>query len=61
VTSSGWQPRRVTTDDSTTAGPGEGGWPALPLDRWQDSRDTVHLWSQIVGMLRLALAPTVNH
>ena len=37
------------------------GWPALPVDRWQDTRDTVHLWTQIVGMLRLALTPSVNH
>jgi hypothetical protein len=37
------------------------GWPPLPLADWQDSRDTVHLWTQIVGKTRLALAPTVNH
>jgi hypothetical protein len=39
----------------------DGGWPALPLDRWQDTRDTLHLWSQVVGKTRLALAPPVNH
>jgi hypothetical protein len=37
------------------------GWPALPLADWQDTRDTVHLWTQIVGKTRLALTPRVNH
>ena len=36
-------------------------WPALPLDAWRDTRDTVHLWSQIVGKTRLAMAPRENH
>jgi len=36
-------------------------WPPLPLDSWQETRDTVHLWCQIVGKTRLALAPRENH
>lgn len=36
-------------------------WPALPLDEWRDTRDTLQLWTQIVGKVRLALAPMVNH
>jgi hypothetical protein len=36
-------------------------WPALPLREWSDTRDTLHLWTQIVGKTRLALAPMVNH
>lgn len=36
-------------------------WPALPVRQWQDTRDTVHLWTQIVGKVRLALAPAANH
>jgi len=36
-------------------------WPALPLAQWQDTRDTLHLWTQVVGKVRLALAPPVNH
>ncbi|MFI5242372.1 MAG: DUF5996 family protein [Gemmatimonadales bacterium] len=36
-------------------------WPPLPLAEWQDTRDTLHLWTQIVGKTRLALAPAVNH
>jgi hypothetical protein len=36
-------------------------WPAMPLDQWQPTRDTVHLWTQIVGKTRLALGPPLNH
>ena len=36
-------------------------WPALPLDAWRETKDTLHLWTQIVGKIRLALAPMVNH
>ena len=34
-------------------------WPALP--DWSDTRDTLHLWTQIVGKIRLALTPWTNH
>ena len=40
---------------------GTGVWPALPVAAWEDTRDTLHLWSQIVGKVRLALEPWVNH
>jgi hypothetical protein len=36
-------------------------WPRLTLSEWADSRDTVHMWLQIVGKVRLALMPMVNH
>ncbi|MGW6332411.1 DUF5996 family protein [Nocardia rhamnosiphila] len=36
-------------------------WPALRVDDWADTRDTLHMWTQIVGKLRLARAPMVNH
>lgn len=36
-------------------------WPTLPLSEWTDTCDTLHLWTQIVGKLRLALTPMVNH
>lgn len=36
-------------------------WPALPLDEWRQTRDTLHRWTQIVGKIRLALTPLVNH
>jgi Family of unknown function (DUF5996) len=37
------------------------GWPVLPLESWEQSRDTLHLWTQIVGKTRLALSPPLNH
>ena len=36
-------------------------WPALPLAEWRDTYATLHMWSQIVGKVRLALSPRVNH
>jgi len=36
-------------------------WPALPLAQWKDTYGTLHMWTQIVGKIRLALAPLVNH
>lgn len=37
-------------------------WPKLPpLDAWQDTCATVHLWTQVVGKVRLALGPRLNH
>jgi hypothetical protein len=36
-------------------------WPSLPLEAWQDTYVTLHMWTQIVGKIRLALAPPVNH
>ncbi len=36
-------------------------WPALPLAAWQETYATLHMWTQMVGKVRLALAPMVNH
>ena len=36
-------------------------WPELTLADWVDTRDTLHLWTQVVGKVRLALEPMVNH
>ena len=36
-------------------------WPALAYAAWQDTCNTLHLWTQIVGKVKLALAPMVNH
>jgi hypothetical protein len=36
-------------------------WPELPLAEWQDTCSTLHMWTQIVGKTRLALAPMENH
>ena len=36
-------------------------WPALPFAEWQDTYATLHMWTQIVGKVRLAQAPMLNH
>jgi hypothetical protein len=36
-------------------------WPALPLDSWRETRDTLHMYMQIAGKICLALTPRVNH
>ena len=36
-------------------------WPSLPLAEWRETQDTLHMWMQIVGKTRLALAPRQNH
>jgi hypothetical protein len=38
-----------------------GEWPRLRVDDWIPTRDTLHMWTQIVGKIRLAHAPLVNH
>ncbi len=35
-------------------------WPALPLDEWRATQETLHRWTQIVGKLKLALTPFLN-
>ena len=37
------------------------GWPDLPLAEWADTCTTLHLWTQVVGKIRLAHAPMINH
>ncbi|HKS88836.1 MAG TPA: DUF5996 family protein, partial [Stellaceae bacterium] len=42
--------------------PDEGAvWPALPYAEWRDTAATLQLWTQIVGKVRLALTPWLNH
>ena len=36
-------------------------WPALPLDSWRETYATLHMWTQIVGKVRMRLTPLVNH
>ena len=40
---------------------GSGAWPQLRVADWTATRDTLHLWTQVVGKIRLAKAPMVNH
>jgi hypothetical protein len=47
----------VEANPNNASGP----WPALPLEAWRDTCATLHLWTQIVGKLQLALSPPLNH
>ncbi|SEN93424.1 hypothetical protein SAMN05216267_101362 [Actinacidiphila rubida] len=39
----------------------EAGWPKLSVDDWSATRETLHMWAQIVGKVRLSHAPLINH
>jgi hypothetical protein len=36
-------------------------WPELPFDQWKETCETLHMWLQVVGKIRLKLSPYVNH
>jgi hypothetical protein len=36
-------------------------WPPLPLDAWRPTYRSLHMWTQVVGKIRMALAPPLNH
>ncbi len=36
-------------------------WPDLPLGAWRDTRETLHLWTQVPGKVRLSFTPWLNH
>ena len=36
-------------------------WPRLRVADWADTKETLHMWTQIVGKVRMAYAPAVNH
>src|SRR6476660_9534860 len=36
-------------------------WPPLPFAEWNDTAITLHMWTQIVGKIRLTLSPWTNH
>jgi hypothetical protein len=54
-TSSNNTPARL--DDKSIDAP----WPELTLSAWNDTRENLHLWTQVVGKVRLALEPMINH
>lgn len=49
----------TATTDRPPSGPTP--WPALPVAAWADTRDTLQLWTQIVGKVRMVNTPLVNH
>lgn len=36
-------------------------WPPLSYDEWKDTQQTLHMWTQVVGKIRLSLEPLTNH
>jgi len=40
---------------------GAGGWPSIPVAGWSDTRDTLQLYTQVVGKVRMANEPLLNH
>lgn len=36
-------------------------WPSLPFAAWRDTCATLHMWTQVIGKIRLAQAPSINH
>jgi hypothetical protein len=46
---------------SSASDAGASGWPPLPYEEWKDTQATLHLWTQIVGKIRLAQTPWTNH
>jgi hypothetical protein len=36
-------------------------WPPLPYEEWKDTQSTLHLWTQVIGKIRLAQTPWTNH
>jgi hypothetical protein len=36
------------------------GWPSLMVDEWTATRETLHMWTQIVGKIRMAHMPLIT-
>lgn len=36
-------------------------WPALPFHEWKETSETLHMWTQVVGKVRMSLSPHINH
>lgn len=56
----------MTPDDATDTSPADApgtdaAWPRLPFDAWEETRYALHMWTQIVGKVRTALSPWINH
>ncbi len=51
----------MTSQTTPSGDAAEATWPELTLSTWEDTRDTFHMWTQVVGKVRLALEPMVNH
>ena len=58
---SGRQELIMATSDSTALPDSAECWPAIRLAEWKETYATLHMWTQIVGKIRLELTPKVNH
>jgi len=57
----GGMQREAAPRGGLTSATPDAAWPPLPLASWRDTYATLHMWTQIVGKTRLALAPMENH
>ena len=55
----GYAARRASYSVSVMSG--DAAWPPLPYSTWKSTSETLHLWTQIVGKIRLTLTPWLNH
>lgn len=51
----------METGDHAGLSPPLEAWPSLPLEEWRDTYATLHMWTQVVGKIRLEQAPAINH
>src|SRR3954452_15985639 len=60
VMKSSSETRRLDRTVSTKQDEVDEVWPALPYDEWKDTLDTLHMWTQVVGKVKLELVPFLN-
>jgi Family of unknown function (DUF5996) len=53
--------KHMESTNKTQQGERAESWPALPFEAWRDTYETLHMWTQIVGKVRMELSPFVNH
>jgi Family of unknown function (DUF5996) len=51
----------MTYPNSFGSAPSSDSWPSLPFQEWKDTYATLHMWTQIVGKIRLVHTPWINH
>jgi hypothetical protein len=52
---------RASAPDAAPPDSAAAEWPSLPYDAWKDTYETLHMWTQVVGKIRMELTPPVNH
>ena len=51
----------MVSDDDRNGSGASTAWPAMPIRDWSDTRDTFHLYLQVIGKIRIACDPPTNH